>query len=95
MWTILEVFIEFITILLPLCFGYFGQEACEILAPWPVFEPAPSALEGEVLTTEQQGKSLMDVLDRTKFQGLFVVIQMSYEHFGKDQMSFKANFKIE
>ena len=31
-------------------FWYFGREACGILAPRPGIEPAPSALEGEVLT---------------------------------------------
>ena len=30
-------------------FWCFGCEACRILAPWPGVEPAPSALEGEVL----------------------------------------------
>ena len=29
----------------------FGHEACGILAPQPGIEPAPLALEGEVLTT--------------------------------------------
>ena len=28
MWTIFKVFIEFVTVLLVLCFGFFGQEAC-------------------------------------------------------------------
>ena len=40
-----------------LCFGFFGQEACGILAPQPEIEPAPPALEGEVLTTGPPGKS--------------------------------------
>ena len=39
-------------------FGFFGHEACGILAPWPGIEPTPTALEGEVLTTEPPGKSL-------------------------------------
>ena len=37
-------------------FWFFGQEACRILASWPGIEPAPSALEGEVLTTGLPGK---------------------------------------
>ena len=59
MWTIFKVFIEFVTILL-LCyvFGFFWPEACGILAPRPGIEPAPPALEGEVLTTGLPGKSL-------------------------------------
>ena len=39
-------------------FWFFGPEACGILAPWPGIEPAPPALEGEVLTTGPPGKSL-------------------------------------
>ena len=38
-------------------FWFFHPEACGILAPWPKIEPAPSALEGEVLTTGPPGKS--------------------------------------
>ena len=36
---------------------FFGHEACEILPPWPGIEPAPPALEGEVLATELLRKS--------------------------------------
>ena len=32
-------------------FWFFGHEACGTLAPSPGIEPAPLALEGEVLTT--------------------------------------------
>ena len=60
MWTIFKVFIEFVPILLLfLYFGFFGREACGILAPQPGIEPAPPALEGEVLTTGPPGKSLL------------------------------------
>ena len=38
-------------------FWFFGQEACGILASRPGIEPAPPALEGEVLTTGPPGKS--------------------------------------
>ena len=41
-------------------FGFFGHEACGILAPQPGIEPAPPALEGEVLTTGPPGKSLLE-----------------------------------
>ena len=52
MWTIFKVFIEFIIILLLFyVFGFFGHEACGILASWSVIKPAPLALEGKVLTT--------------------------------------------
>ena len=59
MWTIFKVFIEFVTILLLfyVFFWFFGHEACGILAPRPGIEPAPPALEGEVLTTGPPGKS--------------------------------------
>ena len=39
-------------------FWFFGLEACGILAPRPGIEPAPPALEDEVLTTGPPGKSL-------------------------------------
>ena len=39
----------------------FGHEACGILAPQPGIEPAPLALEGEVLTTELPGKFLKNL----------------------------------
>ena len=38
-------------------FWFFGREACGILAPQSGVEPAPPALEGEVLTTGLPGKS--------------------------------------
>ena len=37
------------------CFVFFGHKACGILAPRPVIQPAPSALEGKVLTTGPPG----------------------------------------
>ena len=40
-------------------FWFFGHEACGILAPQPGIEPAHTALEGEVLTTELPGKSFI------------------------------------
>ena len=39
-------------------FWSFGCEMCGVLDPWPGIEPAPSALEGEVLTPGPPGKSL-------------------------------------
>ena len=54
-------FLKSLLILLQSCFCFmfcfFGHEACGILAPWPVIEPAPPALEGEVLTTGPPGKT--------------------------------------
>ena len=42
-----------------LCMSWFlGHGAYGILAPGSEIVPAPSALEGEVLTTVQAGKSL-------------------------------------
>ena len=57
MWTIFKASIEFVTILLHFMFWFFGPEACGILAPRPGFKPTPPALEGQVLTTGQAGKS--------------------------------------
>ena len=51
MRAILKVFIEFVTILLLFYILVFGHETCGILAPQPGIKLAPSALEGEVLTT--------------------------------------------
>ena len=39
-------------------FWYFGCEACGTIAPQLGIEPTTPALEGEVLTTGQPGKSL-------------------------------------
>ena len=52
-----KVFIEFAAVLFLFYVGFFGQEACGILAPWPEIEPTPPAFEGEVLTTGPPGKS--------------------------------------
>ena len=53
-------FLKSLLNLLQDCFCFmlcsFGQKACEILAPLPVIELAPFALEGEVLTTGSPGK---------------------------------------
>ena len=62
MWIIFKVFIEFVTILLlvyvfMVFFFFFGQEACGILAPRARIEPAPPALESEILTPGPPGKS--------------------------------------
>ena len=38
-------------------FWFFDCQSCRILAPWPGIEPAPTILEGEVLTTGPPGKS--------------------------------------
>ena len=53
MWTILKIFIEFVT-MLPLFYVvfFFGWEACGISAPRPGIKPAPLASEGEVLTLD-------------------------------------------
>ena len=56
MWTILKLFIEFVTILFYL-FGTFGHEAYGIFAPCQGIEPTSPTLEGKVLTTGLPGKS--------------------------------------
>ena len=54
-------FLKSLLNLLQYCFcfvlGLFGPEARGILVPGPEIEPAPSALEGEVLTIGPPGKS--------------------------------------
>ena len=53
-WTIFEV----LNLLQDcFCFSIFGPEACQILVPWPGMEPAPPALEGDILITGLPGKS--------------------------------------
>ena len=47
-----------------LCFVFFGHKACGSFAPRPRIKPAPSALEGEVLTLGPPGKSLRHALER-------------------------------
>ena len=45
-------------------FWLFGLKASGILVPRPRTEPAPPALEGEVLTAGPPGKSLLGTLVR-------------------------------
>ena len=49
MWTIFKAFIEFVTVLLLFYRGFFGHEACGILAPGPGIKPVPPALEVQSL----------------------------------------------
>ena len=49
-------------------FWFFGHEAYGILAPRPGVEPAPPALEGEVLTTGPSGKSLINTSSLSSLQ---------------------------
>ena len=52
MWTIFKVFSEFVTVLLLLyVLGFWGPEACGMLAFRPGIEPAPPSLKGRVLST--------------------------------------------
>ena len=61
MWTILKVFIEFVTILFLFYVLYFFYlKACGVLVPWLGVKPALPALEDEILTTEPPGKSPSD-----------------------------------
>ena len=53
----LEVFIEFVTILLLFCVLFFWPQCMWHLSYLTGIEPAPPALEGKVLTTGPPGKS--------------------------------------
>ena len=56
MWTILKVFIEFVTILLLFYVLFFGLEVHRILAPQAGIELAPPSSKGKVVTSlEHQG----------------------------------------
>ena len=59
MWTIFKVFTEFVTVFLLFSVLVFLATRRGILAPQPGIEPTTPALEGEVLTTELLGKSLV------------------------------------
>ena len=48
MWTILKVFIEFVTKLLLFYVLVFGHKAGEILVPGPGIKPVSPAWEGKV-----------------------------------------------
>ena len=55
MWTIFKVFIWIChNIASVLCVGFFGQEACGILAAWPGIQPSPPASEGKFLPLDHQ-----------------------------------------
>ena len=59
MWTIFKVLTEVVTKLLQFyVLVFFGCKADRILAPRTGIKPAPTALEGEVLSTGLPRKSL-------------------------------------
>ena len=61
MWTIFNVFTEFVITLLLFYFFFFFffvHKVCRILVPRPGIELALPALEGEILTSGPLGKSL-------------------------------------
>ena len=64
MWTILKVFIKFVTILL---LFYVLAERHAILA-WPGIEPILPALEGKALTTGSPDKSLKSWLKKKAYR---------------------------
>ena len=53
----LEVFLDFVTILLLFCVWFFSHEACGILASQPGVEPAAPALGSKAITIGPPGKS--------------------------------------
>ena len=55
---VLRSLLIFYNIASVLCFGVFGPKACGILPPQLGIEPTPTALQGDVLTTEPPAKSL-------------------------------------
>ena len=55
-------------------FWFFGHEACGILAPRPGIEPAPPALEGEVLTTGLPGKCQLFIIFINFFFSLLLLV---------------------
>ena len=57
MWTILKVFIEFVTILLLLYVLIVWPQGMRDLSSLAGIQPTPAALEGKVLATGLPGKS--------------------------------------
>ena len=55
-------------------FWSFGREACGVLAPLPGIEPAPSALEGKVLTTGPPGKSQVQCFETEQAKHRFLYL---------------------
>ena len=51
-------------------FWFFGHQACGNLALWAGIEPAPTAMEGKVLTTGLSGKSWLSLYKDTGHTGL-------------------------
>ena len=95
-----KVFIEYVTILLLLCFGFSGCKAYGILAHWPGIEPTPPVLEGKVLASGLPGKSwprelnsvwlLIDVLS---VKSLFV-ISLPYQFADKNELCCSQGLQL-
>ena len=68
-------------------FPFFDHGGCGVLAPWPGIEPTPSALEGEVLTTEQPGRSQI-------FTFIITLKYLRKESFLKGFFFFSVFFKL-
>jgi len=68
MWTILKVFIEFVTMLLLLFMLLFGHEACGILAPWPGIKPTPLhwKVKAQALDDQESPSALFLMNDSNK-----------------------------
>ena len=69
MWTILKIFIEFVTILLLFYVLFFW--ACGILGPQPGIKPTPRhpALEDKTATTGPPGKACTGACLKCRFLG--------------------------
>ena len=60
-------------------FWLFGHEAYGSLAPQPGIEPAPPALEGNVLTTGPSGKSRNDTFFKCDISHMINTGNHSYD----------------
>ena len=79
MWTIFKVFWIYYNIASVLCFGFLAVSHVDLSSP-PGIEPAPPALEGEVLTTGPPGKSLK-ILITIILWFLYTLWQIPYKVF--------------
>ena len=68
-------------------FPFFDHGACGVLATCPGIEPTPSALEDEVLTTEQPGRSQI-------FTFIITLVYLRKKSFLKGFFFFFVFFKL-
>ena len=91
MWTIFKV-LNLLQYCVCFSFWCFGWEVCRILASWPGMEPAPPALEGELLTLDCQESPQLLV-----FNCMYPLLGFGYSlslSFSRNVCVFLLNFPL-